>query len=138
MEVAALAFKAIANAQPNPNWEPAVGRLFVRTHLDVYGIEIDFCVADRERHHQSFARIRNWRGEPYFGGWTDGIRGEMGHTGSGAAISRRYAVKDDLRALRLLWDSNVAFDEWMHSVARYDWMHADDHEMIRRVMGGDT
>lgn len=66
------------------------------------------------QHHFTIARIRDWKSEPYFGGWTEAATGKMYDTGSGCMICRRLAHHSDIVGLVRLWDSRIQILEWIN------------------------
>ena len=122
------------------HWTPERGVLFVRHLLDPGRSDVSFGYADGAQtgsalSYRSIARIHNWRGEPSFGGWVDTAEGQMDHTGSGAAIVRRYAEVDDVEALTRLWSSRVPNEEWAESVASEAGLSDESKAMVARVVG---
>lgn len=120
MEVAAAGFGALLRCQPDALWTPPLGVLYVRMLVAPWSHEVAFCYTDdaaQPMHYRTIARIVGWRGEPDFGGWVSGDKGDVGTTGAGAAIVRRLAYREDIEALAKLWQHRVTLEEWARNVA---------------------
>lgn len=123
MQVAAACFSVLESCQPDALWTPPLGVLFVRMLVAPWTKETQFAYADdaaRPSHHKSIARIHNWCGEPDFGGWTSGDKGDISHSAAGAAIVRRIVYREDIEALVRLWRHRCTVEEWARNVVQYE------------------
>lgn len=137
MEVAAASFDVIARCQPDALWTPPLGMLFVRMLVAPWTQETQFGYPDdasRPSHYRTVARIYNWRGEPDFGGWVSGDKGNVCRSAAGAAIVRRIADRDDIEALVRLWQHRCTVEEWARDVAEYEpALCAESKAMVAEV-----
>ncbi len=117
MEFAAACLAAVDRMRPDPSWTPPPNTLCVRIMVAPWLNRVEFFYTDKPGHMECVARIRNWSGEPDFGGSFEFAKGDMDSESAASPIVRRMANGDDVRALVKLWDHGCSIAEWQENMA---------------------
>jgi hypothetical protein len=117
MQFAAACLAAVDRMRPDPSWSPPPNTLCVRIMVAPWVNRIEFFYTDEPGHMECVARIRNWSGEPDFGGSYECAKGDMDLEAAASPIVRRVADEDDVRALAKLWEHDCSVAEWQKNMA---------------------
>ncbi len=123
MEVASVLSGPNESNDAVSDWEPPIGRLFLRILYDTYRMRISFDylesgAGERAPNYRTVAEISNWAGGPHGGNYHECMRQDEGRTPSGAVVVRRSAWKTDVQALKDLWRCDLeTFAEWAARVS---------------------
>ena len=121
-------------------WQPPIGRLYVRHLLDADRYEVELCFATGHSptgsvDYAQLARITRWQAGPYFGGGIDCAKGQRDHTGAGGMVVRWMAYDNDLAAFVRLWaDDRTTVGAWALQAAAVAGLDAGDASRLLRVM----
>lgn len=121
----------------NDKWIPEVGRLVVRQELGHNCNCMQLCYRDEPDHAsrtRSMANADDFEARPQWGGWTEGVAGELEVIDGQRMILRRLATDNDIRMFLALWsDKHVTLAEWLVEVQELPALLDEEKERIMRL-----
>jgi hypothetical protein len=118
-------------------WIPEVGKLIVRQMLGLYCNEMQLSYRSDARNTssiQGIAEARDFEARPKWCGWFECVDGEVGMTGSGMMVVRRFATDNDIKFFLLCWsDPKITLSEWLDQVQDTTTLLAEEKERIMRL-----